>query len=70
MRHTLTRFETGDMHAPRTMNTANALFNEAVSHLTHLTGNVAKVELWVADRLIKYADKDGVFEVKYTKINT
>lgn len=68
MRHTLTRFETGDMHTPRTMKTANALFDEAASHLAHSTGNVAKVELWLADRLIKYADKDGVFDVKYTKV--
>jgi hypothetical protein len=29
---------------------------------------VSKVELWVGDRLIKYADKDGVFDVKYTKV--
>ncbi len=28
---------------------------------------VTKVELWVGDRLIKYANKDGVFDVKYTK---
>ena len=28
---------------------------------------VTKVELWVGDRLIKYADKEGVFDVKYTK---
>jgi len=67
MRHTLTRFETGDMHTPRTMKTANALFDEAASHLAHSTGNVAKVELWLADRLVKYADEDGVFDVKYTK---
>jgi len=27
----------------------------------------SKVELWVGDRLVKYADEDGVFDVKYTK---
>jgi len=28
---------------------------------------VTKVELWVGDRLVKYADKEGVFDVKYTR---
>lgn len=43
------------------------MFDEAALVLERETGNVKKVELWVGDRLVKYADKDGVFDVKYTK---
>ena len=55
------------------MDNALRVFNEKVFHervAAHSqTGRLAvsKVELWVGDRLIKYADEDGVFDVKYTK---
>ena len=46
---------------------AQRMFDEAALVLERETGNVKKVELWKGDRLVKYADKDGVFDVKYTK---
>ncbi len=70
IRHTLTRFETGDIYSFSDMDTANSAFNEAVAVLAHSTGNVSKVEMWVGGRLTKYADKNGVFDVKYIKVGT
>jgi hypothetical protein len=56
------RYITSDM--------ADALrvFDERVAAHSQ-TGRLAvtKVELWVGDRLVKYADEEGVFDVKYTK---
>jgi len=45
---------------------AQRMFDEAALVLER-KGNVAKVEMWLSDRLMKYANKDGVFDVKYTK---
>jgi hypothetical protein len=50
------------------MDDAQRVFDERLAAHSQ-TGRlvVTKIELWVGDRLIKYANKDGVFDVKYTK---
>jgi hypothetical protein len=61
------RYITDDMEdARRVFDERVAEYSDSESH-TGWCSRISKVELWVGNRLVRFADKEGVFDVKYTR---